>query len=297
MPALRDIKRRIRSVQSTQKITKAMEMVAAAKLNRTQAKLLRMRPYARELQKLFARLSPSLKEIEHPLLAEREIKNRALLVITGDRGLCGGYNNNLNTLAEKEFKNAPHQTQLIVLGRKARDYFRHREIPLLRSYLDIGDEPSFAQAKALADEIAALYQEEIFDRLDLIYTHFVSGLVQQVRLQQFLPFTLSAAEAEEAEENKEGKDKEGEEREYIYEPSQAEILKEIIPRYLNITFFEMLLEAKTSEHSARMRAMTSASDNADDLIRTLTLKYNRARQEAITNEVTEVVRTAEALKS
>lgn len=287
MPALRDIKRRIRSVESTQKITKAMEMVAAAKLNRTQVKLLQMRPYGEELQKLFLRLSPSLKEIEHPLLIEREVKKRALLVITADRGLCGAYNINLNSLAEKELKEAKVETQIIALGRNARDYFTHRDAPLLRTYLDLGDEPDFTQAKALAEEITALYVQGVFDELDLIYTHFISALVQQVRFQKFLPFALSAAEGE----------GEKEEREYIYEPSQAEILKEIIPRYLNITFYQMLLEAKTSEHSARMRAMTAASDNADDLIRTLTLKYNRARQEAITNEVTEVVRTAEALKS
>jgi len=286
MPGTRDIKRRIKSVQSTQKITKAMEMVAAAKLRKLQGKVDESRPYAAGLMQTMARLVPKVEGFSHPLLEVRPRKKVLYVVLAGDRGLCGGYNQNILRLSHETIKNEAAETEVVVVGRKAREYFQRRGVALKNAYLDVGDEPDYIQSRAMINELAQFYIAEEADEVRLAYTVFHSAVNQEPTVVTLLPFTNLAGVGEDLPGG----------QEYIYEPSAEAVLSQLLPRYLETVFFQTLMEAKTSEHAARMRAMGAASDNAADLIDSLTLHYNRARQAAITREITEIVGGAEALK-
>ncbi|HHX50588.1 MAG TPA: F0F1 ATP synthase subunit gamma [Clostridia bacterium] len=285
MPGMRDIKRRIRSIQSTQQITKAMKTVAAAKLRKTQGKVVAARPYAEKLGQVLGRLAADLEEYEHPFLEEREGGTAAYVVVTGDRGLAGGYNINVMRLAEETIREKKEeQVAIIAVGRKARDYFRRRNYSLLREYLEIGDEPHYIQARELARELVGIYLKGEVDKLYLVYTSFYSTIRHVPRVEQLLPVEILPSGPEEQDL-----------QEYLYEPAKEIVLETLLPRYLETLTYRALLEAKTSEHGARMTAMDAATDNAAEMIDKLTLSFNRARQAAITREISEIVGGAAAL--
>ncbi|MBC7334695.1 MAG: F0F1 ATP synthase subunit gamma [Clostridia bacterium] len=283
MATMRDIRRRIRSIKNTQQITKAMQMVAAAKLRKVQDRVVASRPYATKLREVLGRLVLQVPPGEyHPLLAERLGRRSAYVVVTGDRGLCGAYNANVIRLAERELTAAGPEAVVLAVGRKGRDYFRRQKYPLLRTYVDLGDDPSFPQARELARELMALFLEQAFDHLYLVYTQFLSPVRQQPQVVPLLPIRRPTG-AEKAVE-------------YIFEPRPPLLFQSLLPRYVEVQVYQMLLEAKASEHGARMTAMEAATDNAEEMIKRLTLSFNKARQAAITKELADIVGTARAFE-
>jgi len=285
MANLRDIRKRIASVKSTQQITKAMQMVAASKLKRAQEGVVAARPYAIKMNDVLASLVLRTEAGKHPLLQRREEKNVEVIVITSDRGLCGGYNHNVikdseNFIAEKE---GAHENVLLgVIGKKVRDYFRRQDKEFTAEFLNPGN-ITFSFAEEVAADVIERYVEKTTDAVYVVYTEFKSAMTQNVIVQRLLPVEpMELAEDEVAVE-------------YIYEPSEAELLADILPRYVYTQLFRMLLESVASEHGARMTAMDSATSNAVEMVDRLTLLYNRARQAAITTELMEIVSGAEAL--
>ncbi|MFA5537392.1 MAG: ATP synthase F1 subunit gamma [Bacillota bacterium] len=284
MASMRDIKRRIRSIQSTQQITKAMKTVSAAKLRKTQTNLLAARPYSDKLAETASRLLGEIGNYENALFEQRTGNRVAYLIMTGDRGLAGGFNANIIRTVEQILKNETDDDGVIIaLGRKGRDYFRRRNYEILQEYLDLGDDPHYIQARELAREMVNLFLEGKADKINLVYTHFYSAIRHEPEVKQFLP--LEGISIEEK----------GEETDYIYEPSKREVLDHLIPRSLEVAMYRALLESKASEHGARMAAMDAASNNAGEMIDQLTLSFNRARQAAITREISEIVGGAAAL--
>lgn len=283
MASARDIRRRIKSIKSTQQITKAMKMVAAAKLRRAQESVIAARPYAKKIQEVLGRLAAGAQDYSHPLLEVREVKKVGLVIITGDRGLCGGFNANLIRLAEHTMADMDKDTGLVTIGRKGRDYFRRRGKEIVEDYINIGDNPTFIQGKELARCLMALYSEGVFDEIYLMYNEFRSAMSQKPLMLKLLPIDPAA-----------GEDSKG--VEYIYEPSEAGVLDTLLPSYVETLVYRALLESKASEHGARMTAMSSATDNAVEIIDKLTLTLNRARQAAITKEISEIVGGAAALQ-
>lgn len=282
-----DIKRRIRSIQSTQKITKAMKMVSAAKLRRAQEKLLSSRPYAGKLTEVMGRLVQGAGSFPHPLLNVPEEGKIGCVVFTGDRGQAGGYNANIQRLAQHYVDGLEEEeTALIMLGKKGRDYFRFRKYPIMQEYLNIGDIPTFIQAKELARQLMEWYQDGTLREVYLFYQKFVSPIHQVPTQVKLLPLEPAGGEESSAEEI-----------EYIFEPSPEGVLGTLLPNYVEIKVFQALLEAKAGEHGARMTAMGSATDNAQEMIEKLTLSFNRARQAAITKELSEIVAGADALEN
>lgn len=285
MANLRDIRKRIASVKSTQQITKAMQMVAASKLKRAQDGVVAARPYAIKMNDVLASLALRTEAGKHPLLQRREEKNVEVIVITSDRGLCGGYNHNVikaseHFIAEKE--GAGENVLLGVIGKKVRDYFRRQDKEFTAEFLNPG-KITFSFAEEVAADVIERYVEKTTDAVYVVYTEFKSAMTQNVIVQRLLPVEpMELAEDEVAVE-------------YIYEPSEAELLAEILPRYVYTQLFRMLLESVASEHGARMTAMDSATSNAVEMVDRLTLLYNRARQAAITTELMEIVSGAEAL--
>lgn len=284
MASMRDIKRRIRSIQSTQQITKAMKTVSAAKLRKTQTNLVAARPYSNKLEEVTQRLLAEVGDYKNALFEQREGNRVAYLVMTGDRGLAGGYNANAIRMAEQAIKNNPDEDGVIIaLGRKGRDYFSRRNYEILQEYLDLGDDPHYIQARELAREMADIFLEGKVDQIRLVYTHFYSAIRHEPVIKQFLPLEVVISEDSK------------EETEYIYEPAKKEVLDQLIPRSLEVVMYRSLLETKASEHGARMAAMDAASNNAGEMIDQLTLSFNRARQAAITREISEIVGGAAAL--
>lgn len=288
MQSMRDIKRRINSVKNTQKITKAMKMVAAAKLRRAQEKAEKARPFFGKTREIITDLVVYTSDAtEHPLIAKRDGNRHLYIVINSDRGLCGSYNARVVDKARESFE-GEEEVSLIVIGRNARDFFRKRDYNILSEYINIDDYPDYWFSKKISDEIISLFKEDIVDRISLVYTHFNSAISQVVKAIPLLPLT-GLMELDEA-------DHAGQQPDYIYEPSPDEVFDVLLPKYINNILYSALLEAKASEFGARMTAMDSATDNAGELIDNLTLLYNRARQAAITTELTEIVSGAEALK-
>ena len=283
---VREFKRRIRSVQSTQQITKAMKMVSAAKLRRAQEAAEASRPYTETLQGTLARLVGLSSDVEHPLLAKRpEVTKVGYIVVTADKGLCGGFNTNiiraaLDSLAADERK---PEKGIIAVGRKARDFFRKRG-GLEAEFVNLGDKVSYADAREIAQYIMNAYENEEFDEIYVVYARFVNAIRQVPTVEKILPI-------EPPEEASSGEIK----VEYIYEPSVEEILLNLLPRYVGSLIYHALLESKASEHGARMTAMGNASENAGEIIDNLTLKMNKVRQAAITDEILDIVGGAEAL--
>ena len=283
MASMRDISRRIKSIKSTQQITKAMKMIAASKLRRAQEGVTAARPYARKIQEVLGRLASNSSEYAHPLLADREIKKVGLVVITGDRGMCGGYNANIIKLSELARAGTDKPVAYVAVGRKGRDYFRRRDREIVEEYINVGANPTFSQAQELAKRLMALYTEGVFDEVHLLYTEFKSAMSQKPVDMKLLPIQPVAGE-------------ETKETEYIYEPSEEGVMDVLLPSYVETVVYRALLEAKASEHGSTMTAMSSATDNATDIIARLTLILNRARQAAITKEISEIVGGAAALQ-
>lgn len=282
MAGVRDIRRRIRSVANMQQITKAMKMVAAAKLRRAQEKVIASRPYAKQIQDVLARLVQAQTEMTHPLLEKRPVKKIGYILVTSDRGLCGGFNANLIRMTRgilEEQKDA--QTGLVAVGRKGNDYFGRRKVEVISRFTGLGDNPDFNQARKIAGEIIGLYTSGELDEVYLVYSKFISVLTQEPTLAKLLPI-------EPSEEKAGG--------EYIFEPSPQQMLERLLPSYLESQVFSALLESKASEQGARMTAMDSATENAKEMIDKLTLAMNRARQAAITKEISEIVGGAAALE-
>jgi len=284
---LRDIKRRITSVKSTQQITNAMKMVSAAKLRRAQERLINARPYAEGLQKIIAHVADQEEHGRHPLLQVRDPKRVCYLVITSDRGLCGSFNANVTRHAKAEVdqqNGAP--PYIISFGRKGYDFFNRRDYEVGSKYLNLFNELNFHHAVQVAEEIREAYISEQYDRVVVVYNHFKSAGTQELRLEQLLPIQPQAPES-----NKYAL------ADYVYEPSPEGILGEAIPKNLTIQIWRSLLESSASEHAARMVAMDAATENAKEMIYQLTLTYNKVRQAAITTEISEIVGGAEALRS
>ncbi|EHQ92261.1 ATP synthase F1 subunit gamma [Desulfosporosinus youngiae] len=281
MAGVRDIRRRIRGVRNMQQITKAMKMVSAAKLRKAQQKLSAARPYANQLQGVLERLAQAPGDTVHPLLVKRPVQKVVYVLITSDRGLCGGYNANLIRMTSGLIAETPQEVKLVAVGRRGRDFFRRGKIEFLAEFVALGDEPSYNQAKEIAQEVVRLYEQGDADEVYLMYTEFVSAITQRPTRVKLLPI--------EKPEGKQGK-------QYIFEPSPDEILASLLPKYVETQIFRSILEGKASEQGARMTAMSSATDNAKDVIERLSLAMNRARQAAITKEISEIVGGAAALE-
>lgn len=282
MAGVRDIRRRIRSVRNMQQITKAMKMVAAAKLRKAQEKVIAARPYARQLQEVLARLAQvQTEEVLHPLLEERLVQRVGYIIITSDRGLCGGYNANLIRKTNNIISEETREVRLVAVGRKGRDFYRRGKVETIAEFVGLGDNPSYAQAKEIAQEVISLYVSGELDEVYLVYNEFITAISQRPTQIKLLPI-------------EQPKEKLG--KEYIFEPSPKEILTTLLPKYVETQVFRTLLEGKASEMGAKMTAMGSATDNAKDLIDRLTLQMNRARQAAITKEISEIVGGVAALE-
>jgi len=286
MPSLKDIRKRIASVKSTQQITKAMKMVAAAKLRRAQEGISQARPYADKMREVIGSLSVRVEQNHHPLLVRREIKKREILMITSDRGLCGGYNQNVIREVTRLLKETEEgvEVQLNIIGRKGLDYFKRRDYPIRKEYRNILGDIDYKVAAEVGKDIVAAYESEEFDELVMVYNHFRSAISQVVTVQKLLPIEPIPVPEDAVI------------TEYIYEPSEKAILSQLLPRYVEVQIYRAMLEALASEYGARMTAMESATNNASEMIDRLTLDMNRARQAAITKELMEIVGGAEALK-
>ncbi len=286
MATLRDIRRRIRSVQSTQKITRAMKLVAAAKLRRAQERILEARPYARRMAELVGALARGLGEDQHPLLARREGPRTLYVVITADKGLCGAFNSNVLRRTQELLRaHAEGEAALATLGRKARDFFRRRRRwPIRIERTGFLERVSFEQARELAGGLMEAYLAAEVDQVWLVYNQFRSVAVQRVVAERLLPIEPpeGAAAAPGGE--------------YLYEPDAATILGALLPRHVEVQLYRALLESAAGEQGARMTAMETATKNAEELIERLTIEFNKARQERITKELLDIVGGAEALR-
>jgi F-type H+-transporting ATPase subunit gamma len=287
MANLKSIKKRIVSVKNTRQITKAMKMVSAAKLRRAQENVVAARPYAKKLGEVLQRLARSWEEDNHPLLEKRVSEKALMILVTSDRGLCGGFNANISKAAEryiKERKDDFSEMSLLTIGRKGYEFLKNRQT-IRKNYTGVLSNLNYQTAAMLAQEVVDGYLAGDYDEVFLIYNAFRSVMSQDITLQQILPITPpeSAEDGEIAQE-------------YIYEPSKAELLAELLPKYIEVTMFKAMLESIASEHGARMTAMDSASKNATEMIGKLTLVYNRARQAAITTELMEIISGAESIK-
>ena len=289
MATLRDIRRRIRSVESTQKITRAMKLVAAAKLRRAQERIVSARPYARKMAELLGNLMSAAGKGEgaaHPLLEAREGPRRLIVIVTADKGLAGAFNSNI-IRRSLEFVRESNATALalVVVGRKARDYYRRRQWTIKREMLGFWDKLAYSHATELADAFMAQYLAGEIDEVHLIYNEFRSVAVQRPVREQLLPIPQTHEGAAEAAAV-----------DYIYEPSPEAILNDLLPRHVRMQVYRALMESLAGEYGARMTAMEAATKNAKEMIGVLTIQYNKARQEKITKELLDIVGGAEALK-
>lgn len=285
MASLKELRRRIRSVASTQQITKAMEMVAAAKLRRAQAKALAARPYAEKITAMLQNLAGAASELESPLFKAREVKTTAIVLITSDRGLCGAYNTGLTRHVETQLREDPSK-KLIIVGKKGRDYFKRRAYPIIKTYVDLPGEANLAFARELTDELIRMFVSGEVDRVEVVFTQFISALRRNIVQEVFLP--VGAGESEE--------ETPATARDFIFEPDAETIFADLLPRYAAAKMFSAIANAMASEHGARMIAMGAARKNAGELLDALVLKRNRERQTMITREILDIVGGAEALK-
>ena len=289
MPSLKEIRNRITSVGSTMQITSAMKMVSAAKLKRAQDAITQMRPYSVKLQEILSNLSATLDLSENAYSDNREVKNVLIVGITSNRGLCGGFNNNIikrvNQLVNHDFKDA--NPRVLCLGKKIKDAYKRSDAYFINDVLtpveDIFNQLTFDNNATIAAELMHLFVTKEFDKIVVVYNQFVNAATQDVKTEEYLPIIPTVSE---------GTSSAGD---YIFEPSKEEIVSDLIPKSLKIQLFKSLLDSNASEHGARMTAMHKATDNASELQKTLKLSYNKARQAAITNEILEIVGGAEAL--
>jgi F-type H+-transporting ATPase subunit gamma len=286
----RVLRRRIKSVQSTKKITKAMELIAASRIVKAQARVKAARPYAEQITAVIRNLAAGGAGLDHPLLVPRtEVHTVAYVCVTADRGLCGGYNANVIRATERAMaadRAAGRDTKLFVVGKKGNNYFRFRGEPAEQVFLGVTDQPSYEQAREIAAAVSTVFNNAEVDAVEVVYTQFLSAGNQRVVVRRLMPLDTSALESA----------SEGVPASYEFEPSPDVILERLLPRYAEARMFASLLDASASEHAARQRAMKAATDNADELQKSLTRVMNRARQDAITTEIMEIVGGAEALR-
>lgn len=288
MATLRDIKRRIKAVQSTSKITKAMKMVSAAKFRKAQQRMFELRPYAERMSGVLSRMAVDLDAETHPLLAVRVRRNIEVLVITSDRGLCGAFNTNIQKAAAHHIAHLRAEgfnVTISCVGRKAKDYLKRRNIDIRNSWTGISGRLSYANAQEIAADVIESYVNETVDEVVMIYNEFKSVIAQKVVIARLLPL----APIEAAKDALPVFD-------IVYEPSKAEIFSSLIPKNVEIQIFRALLESQASEEAARMTAMENATKSANEMISKLSLQYNKARQASITKELMDIVGGVEALK-
>ncbi|MCX6304104.1 MAG: ATP synthase F1 subunit gamma [Bacteroidetes bacterium] len=295
MAGLKEVRIRIASVKSTQQITNAMKMVAASKLRKAQMAIIKLRPYAAKLREILQNLSASIGSSDENVFSqERKPEKILLVVIASNRGLCGAFNSNIikmavhltDTTYRPQF--ARNQVDFITIGRKATEYFRKRKYNVTESHDELFDQLTFANASVLAEKLMKSFAGKEYDRIDLIYNQFKNAAVQRLIVEQFLPIAppevIPGAAVAKVESD------------YIFEPDKETIVRELIPKTLRIQLFKAVLDSFASEQGARMTAMNKATENAKDLLRDLNISYNKARQNAITNAILEIVSGAEALK-
>jgi F-type H+-transporting ATPase subunit gamma len=329
VPSLKAIRKRIASVKSTQKITRAMKMVAGARLNRAQQRITELRPYAVKVQEVLSEITreaitpaapgaePQAEALEgaglaeqpaHPLLVTRAEQRVLLVVLTSDRGLCGAFNTNINKRAEREWRDRAAQGQdvkMILIGRKGRDYFTRRGAPILEYIPGVWDNLSLETAQRVGKQVLAPFNRSEVDAIYFVYNEFKSAMTQRVTVERLLPVsgpegpanaesrpTSGTADFDEAARASQM----GRAHEFIFEPSKAALLDRLVPMYVDISILRALYESMASELGARMTAMDSATKNASEMIDSLTLQYNKARQAAITKELMEIIGGSEALK-
>lgn len=291
MPTLRDLRKKIKAIQGTQKITKAMKMVAAAKLRRLQDRMLSFRHYAMRMDSVLTDLAGVAERERHPLLAMRPRKTVEVLIITSDRGLCGAFNTNILSTATNYIdlrKREGFDLSISVVGRKARDYFRRRNILLRKSWMGISGRVTYANAQEIANDLIENYINETIDEVILIYNEFKTLLTQKVTIQKLLPIGHL-----EAEERAQGTSITVD---FLYEPSAEVLFERLLPKYIEIQVYRALLESSAAEEAARMTAMGNASKNCEELIARVTLQANKVRQASITKELMDIVGGVEALK-
>jgi F-type H+-transporting ATPase subunit gamma len=288
MANLKDIKKRISSVRNTQQITKAMKMVAAARFRKAQQAVVAARPYSDKMHEVLSSLAQREERRAHPLLVERGKGCALLVVLTSDRGLCGGFNHNVNKTAErfiKEQQGGFERYELLVIGRKGKEYFAaHRAAPVIRAHEGVTSQASYGVASLLGQDVVAGYGEGRYDGVFLVYNAFRSAISQEVTVDQLLPIVPREVEEGEVVVS------------YLYEPQRAEVLSSLLPKHVEVQLYRAFVESLASEHGARMSAMDSATSNAADMISALTLQYNRARQAVITKELMEIISGAESIR-
>ena len=291
MASLKDIRIRIDSTKNTQQITKAMKLVSAAKLRKAQNNITNMRPYALTLKKVIANITATQK-VSHPLMSQKtNVKNVLLVVLTSDRGLCGGFNTNINKFAERyiaENKSKLEALHLIFIGKRGLDYFGRKKVAPIDSYLKLDKEISYQLGKNISEKLIKFYLDGQYDEIRLVYNEFKSAISQQVVCETLLPI-----QAEKTSFDVEGSQFA---KDMIFDPSPEAIVGDLLKKYFSLQVYRAMSESVASEHGARMTAMENASNNAREMINKLTLNYNKARQEKITTELIEIVSGAEALK-
>lgn len=287
MASLKSIKKRIVSVKNTRQITKAMKMVSAAKLRRAQENVVAARPYAKKLGEVLQSLSANLEGDLHPLLEKRDAKKLLLIVLTSDRGLCAGFNTNLCKAADRYIKEKSasyEQISVMTIGRKGYEFLRSR-YTIYRNFANVLAKPNYQTAAMLGQEVIDGFVAGDYDQVELLFNSFRTVMTQDITFQQLLPIVPEEGTAVDETPV-----------EFIYEPSVGELLAEILPKNIEVQIFKAMLETVAGEHGARMTAMDSASKNANEMIGKLTLQYNRARQAAITTELTEIISGSESIK-
>ena len=288
----RVLKNRIRVVESTKKITRAMELIAASRIVKAQQRVAAARPYSERITEVIGNLAAGGARLDHPLLREPDKINAVgYVVITADRGLCGAYNSNVLRAAERAMRRDQGEgrdTKLFVIGKKGVNFFKFRGVHIEASFLGVTDKPSYEQAREIAEAVANAFNEGEVQSVEMVYTQFLSAGNQRVVVRRLMP--LDRRTLEQAKERSEGASA------YEFEPAPEQILDLLLPRYVEARLFAALLDASASEHAARQRAMKAATDNAEELITSLTRVMNRARQDSITTEIMEIVGGAEALR-
>ncbi len=285
MATSREIRQRIKSVKNIQHITKAMKMVAAARLRRAQERAASSKPFAQKIKQMLANVVAAQKEVIHPLLEKREVKNVGYYVVTADKGLAGSYNSNVIKLAVSEISNS-QDCKLITLGRKGKDYFTRRNYKIEETFEGFSENPQYTNAMEIARSMTARYISGELDEINIVYTNFYSALKQIPEVIKVLP----------VEPPEQQVDQTAKQEDYIFEPSAEQTLGLLIPRYLETVIYATLIQSAASELGSRMTAMSAATDNSSEVIAKLTLSYNKIRQAGITREISEIVGGAEALK-
>ena len=282
MANLKDIRDRIKSVKSIQKVTKAMKMVAAAKMRKAQDRMEQARPYTNSLDEIIHHILPDVDKDLLPLLDEREIKRKAYVIVCADRGLAGAFNTNLLKVAQTEIDEfGKENIDIFCIGKKARDHFTYRDYNIIESHIDFWTEMEFENAMMIGRGVIDHFTNGIVDEIHVVYNYFVNVAQQEIKSEVLLPLTYDSIEDKVVDR--------------LYEPSKESLVNTLIPRHLNVQIWKYLLESYASEQAARMLSMENATSNAQDMIKDLTLQFNKARQAAITTEMLEIVGGAEAL--